>query len=178
MGHFPHHFLSNYSSFQLHTQLIPQQHRLIWYQNGSIFFFMLNYWFFYYVYHLKKYFYCYISTGKFTAYIYKYRMTFQALKEYQNASQHISDLLFSQWRSYKGGRGAITPSGSILALKKYTFSCVAINAKRFFWMENLRIQNSCPPPEGFAPPGNFPSYATASDHCFAIAVTWKLLALN
>ena len=32
--------------------------------------------------------------------------------------------------------------------------------KKLLWMENLRFRNCCPPLEGFAPPGNFPSYAT------------------
>ena len=33
--------------------------------------------------------------------------------------------------------------------------------KKLFWKENLRFLNFCRPLEGFAPPGSFPSYATA-----------------
>ena len=72
-----------------------------------------------------------------------------------------SDITNSRKLSGVATGGAIVPPGSILTLKKYTFSCVAINAKSFFWTENLRFRNCCPPLEGFASPGNFPSYATA-----------------
>ena len=54
----------------------------------------------------------------------------------------------------QGGRGGSCPlpPGSILALKKCTFSYDAINVKNFFWTENLRFQNSCPPPRKVLPP--------------------------
>ena len=59
---------------------------------------------------------------------------------------------------YRGGGKA---SGSILELKKYVFSSVAIKAKSFFGREILDFKNFPPPLEGFSPPpGNFPSYAT------------------
>ena len=59
-----------------------------------------------------------------------------------------------QWRSYRGG------PGSILALKKYTFSYVATNVTSFFSTESLRFRYSCPPP------GKCPSNATdAKQNC-------------
>ena len=57
--------------------------------------------------------------------------------------------------------------------------------KKLFWTENLRFRNFCLPPGRFAPPGNFPSYATGGFplqpsrifwHCSHRPVLWVLLA--
>ena len=51
-----------------------------------------------------------------------------------------------------GQGGAVAPPGSILALKKYAFSKVALNVKSFFWTEKFEFRNSCPPWNILPPP--------------------------
>ena len=61
--------------------------------------------------------------------------------------QRGESALIIQWRSYRGAG----PPCSILALKKHTFPCVALNTKSFFWTKILLFEILVPPLEGFTP---------------------------
>ena len=97
-------------------------------------------------------------------YIVSHSRTFQ-LNRYRFSCKTVS-----QWRSYRGGRGAIAPSGSILALKQHTFSYVASNVKLFFGQKCFDFEILAPPPRKVSPPWKISDYATGRVYLRIIVV--------